>query len=150
MWPAATAGHAWALTSPTAPSRTMPLTLGTGRTHLDMTSGYNRLYLGTHVSNSVGWTCTVQLGSTCDSSQGGLLTIRHARTRSGAMTGRRRLPVAPVTDRVTTCAHFYCHLQDQKDLPTEEKGGAALGLSSSLFFSLSLSPSCTLGPSLSL
>jgi hypothetical protein len=43
----------------------------------------------------------------------------------------------PVTDRVATCARFYCHLQDQQDPPTEEKAGVALGLSSSLFFSFS-------------
>jgi hypothetical protein len=39
----------------------MPLKLERGRAHLDVTSDRRRLYLGTHVSNSVGQTGTVLL-----------------------------------------------------------------------------------------
>jgi hypothetical protein len=41
--------------------RTMPLTLGRGQTRLDVTIGRHRLYLGTHVSNSIEWTSTMML-----------------------------------------------------------------------------------------
>jgi hypothetical protein len=37
----------------------MPLTLRRGQAHLDVTGGHHKLYLGTHVTNSVGRTGTV-------------------------------------------------------------------------------------------
>jgi hypothetical protein len=39
----------------------MPLMLGRGQMGLDAIGGCHRLYLFTHVSNSVGWTSTVLL-----------------------------------------------------------------------------------------
>jgi hypothetical protein len=39
--------------------RAMPLTLGSERVPLDVTDGRHRLRLGTHISNSAGWTNTV-------------------------------------------------------------------------------------------
>jgi hypothetical protein len=41
--------------------RALPLTLGSRRAHLDVTGGRHRLRLGTHISNSVGWTSTMLL-----------------------------------------------------------------------------------------
>jgi hypothetical protein len=40
---------------------TMPLTLRRGWAHLDVTGDHHKLYLGTHVPNSVGQTSTVLL-----------------------------------------------------------------------------------------
>jgi hypothetical protein len=90
--------------------------------------------------------------SPCDSRQGDLLTILHARERRGVAAERRCLPIAPVMGRgimtktaapaysagdgqSTTCAHPHYRLQDLQDPPTEEKGGATLRISPSLFFS---------------
>jgi hypothetical protein len=107
--------------------------LGRRRTRPDVAGGHDRLYLGIHVSNTTGRTCIMRLGSLCDSSQGDLSTIWHARMGRGTMTGRQCLPVAPVTDRVVTCVRFLCRLQDP---PPEEKGGACSP--KALFFSVFL------------
>jgi hypothetical protein len=157
-WPRAGASSpAWAHIAPNHYGRRMwtrdhALMLGRGRTRPNVTDGHDRPYLGTHVSNSAGWTSTVQLKSPCDSSQGGMLTIPYARTGRGAMTGWWRLPVALVTDRVATCSRLHYHLQDQQDVLAGGEGRRSPRAPFLLvfLFLLFLSLSCNLSPSLGL
>jgi hypothetical protein len=63
--------------------QTMPLKLERGRAHLDVTSDRRRLYLGTHVSNSVGQTGTVLLDP-CATPNKGIGWPYHMIGRDGA------------------------------------------------------------------
>jgi hypothetical protein len=115
-----------------------PLTLGRGRTRLDVADDCHRLYLGTHVPNSARQTSTVLFNPCATPTKGfidhaacqGWLPIVTVMDR-GPRPRRWHLSVALKTDEVATCVllHFC-----QQDLPAE-KGGIAPRLPSSQFFS---------------
>jgi hypothetical protein len=75
--------------------KTMPLMLGRGRAHLDVAGGHHKLYLGTHVPNSVGRADTVLLDPRATLERG---SVDHTACQEGM---ERRGQVAAPTYRTS-------------------------------------------------